>query len=225
MSEAIFKKDYWMVQMKNKVDNVDRYKNDPEKVESVESNLSMIRNEIKRELKNNELIPFSRMDDLTIEGLRTDVLESVRDYLSKIRSYNIKLYNKASDAKDLLVNDLQKTDELKAEFDRVKREHNNDALEDFAKNSNARERIMEYEDQFYQKMDPIYTDPTHKLIKSHFYAPRKQVFGNYYSTFTINTIVIWIMTIVIYIALYFRLLKKLLDSFEELSHRLKRDSQ
>ena len=171
-------------------------------------------------MKNNEIIPFSRMDDLTVEGLGTDVLESVRDYLDKIRRYNIKLYNKASDERNALVNELQKTEESEAEFYKIKREHNNDALEEFAKNSNAMERIMQYKDQLYQKMDPIYTDPTHKFIKSHFYAPRKQIFGNYYSTFAINTIVIWIMTIGLYLVLYFRLLKKLLDFFGELSHRL-----
>ena len=222
MSEAIFKKDYWVVEMKNKVENVDRYKNDSERDESTRGNLSLLRKEISKEMKNNELIPFDRMEDLNIEGLQTDVLESVRDYLDKIRRYNIKLYNKASDERNALVNDLQKTEESQADFYRVKREYNNEALEEFAKNSNAMERIMEYKDQLYQKMDPIYTDPTQKFIKAHFYAPRKQVFGNYISTFTANTIFIWIMTIGLYLILYFRLLKRLLDFFEELSNKLQR---
>jgi predicted phage tail protein len=208
--------------MKNKVENVDRYKNDSERDESTRGNLSLLRKEISKEMKNNELIPFDRMEDLNIEGLQTDVLESVRDYLDKIRRYNIKLYNKASDERNALVNDLQKTEESQADFYRVKRENNNEALEEFAKNSNAMERIMEYKDQLYQKMDPIYTDPTQKFIKAHFYAPRKQVFGNYISTFTANTIVIWIMTIGLYLILYFRLLKRLLDFFEELSNKLQR---
>ena len=102
----------------------------------------------------------------------------------------------------------------------IKRENNNEALEDFAKNSGAMVRILQYKDQLYQKMAPIYNDPTQNFIKSHFYAPRKQIFGNYYSTFAINTIVIWIMTIGLYLILYFRLLKKLLDLFGELSHRI-----
>lgn len=222
MSEAIFKKDYWVVEMRNKVENIDRYKNDPELAGSVAQNVNLLRNEIGKELKNNDLIPFSRMDDLTVEGLRTDVLVSVRDYLEKIRRYNIRLYNKASDERNALVNELQRTEESEAEFYRIKREHNNDALEEFVKNSNAMERIMEYKDQFYQKMDPIYTDPTQKFIKAHFYAPRKQVFGMHLSTFTVNTAVIWIMTIGLYLVLYFRLLKKLLDFFGELNYRMKR---
>ncbi len=221
MSEAVFKKDYWVVEMKNKVDNVERYRDDPAQSESVEMNLAILRNEIKKEMKNNELIPFTGMGDLTPEGLSTGVLDAVRDYLEKIRRYNIRLYNKASDERNQLVNEMQKTKESEAEFYRIKREYNNEALEDFAKNSNVMERIMQYKDQFYQKINPIYMDPPQKFIKAHFYAPRKQVFGRYYSTFSVNTVVIWVMTIILYLILYFRLLKKTLDFFEELSHRLK----
>ena len=131
--------------------------NDPERVESVASNVELLRREINKELKNNELIQFSRMDDLTVEGLRTDVLDAVRDYLDKIRQYNIKLYNKASEEKNNLMNELQKTEESAAEFSRIKREHNNEALVDFAKNSSEVTRILEYKGQFYQKINPIST--------------------------------------------------------------------
>jgi hypothetical protein len=40
------------------------------------------------------------------------------------------------------------------------------------------------------------------------------VFGVKISTFIVNVIVLWVMTLLLYIALYFRLLKKLLDSGE-----------
>jgi len=66
-------------------------------------------------------------------------------------------------------------------------------------------------------------DPEHKLIKAHFYAPRKQVFGNFFSTFAVNITVIWIMTLIFYMILYYRLLKKFLDFFEQFSHRNKRE--
>jgi len=49
---------------------------------------------------------------------------------------------------------------------------------------------------------------------AHFYAPEKQLFGIKVDTYTVNVIVIWIMTFFFYLALYFRLLKKLLDSIE-----------
>jgi hypothetical protein len=66
-------------------------------------------------------------------------------------------------------------------------------------------------------------DPEHKLVKAHFYAPRKQVFGNFFSTFGVNTAVIWFMTLIFYLILYYRLLKKFLDFFGQFSQRIRRE--
>ena len=66
-------------------------------------------------------------------------------------------------------------------------------------------------------MDPIYMDPEFSFIKAHFYAPTKNVFGKPVDTFWVNVIVIWAMTIGLYFVLYFRLLKKALDSVEVLT--------
>ena len=42
----------------------------------------------------------------------------------------------------------------------------------------------------------------------------KQIFGMKVDTYIVNVIVLWVMTFFLYLALYFRLLKKLLDSGE-----------
>jgi hypothetical protein len=52
------------------------------------------------------------------------------------------------------------------------------------------------------------------MIKAHFYSPIKRMFGKDMDTFAVNVIVLWLMTILLYFALYFRVLKKLLDSGE-----------
>jgi hypothetical protein len=57
-------------------------------------------------------------------------------------------------------------------------------------------------------------DPKFKFVRAHFYSPTKLVFGVKVDTFIVNVAVLWIMTLILYLALYFRLLKKLLDSGE-----------
>jgi len=146
-------------------------------------------------------------------------LALIQDYLEKIRSYNIKLGNKARDAKDKLTKEME--EEMgPQEFRKLIRVHHNEQLTDFAKNSDVIDRIIEYKDHLHQKIEPIYLDPQQKLVRAHFYAPRKQVFGSYFDTFWVNIIMIWLKTITFYVILYFRLLKRLLDSFEELSYRI-----
>ncbi|MFC2138599.1 hypothetical protein ACFLTE_10520 [Bacteroidota bacterium] len=73
-----------------------------------------------------------------------------------------------------------------------------------------------------QKIDPIFTDPKYNFVKSHFYAPHKLVFGKKMHTFWVNLIVIWFSIITLYIVLYYSLLRRLLESFEDLSHKIQK---
>jgi hypothetical protein len=52
------------------------------------------------------------------------------------------------------------------------------------------------------------------MIRAHFYAPEKQLFGVRVDTYIVNVLVLWVMTFLLYLALYFRLIKKILDSGE-----------
>ena len=79
-----------------------------------------------------------------------------------------------------------------------------------------RTKTIVYKGELLQKLDPIFMDTKHKLIRAHFYAPEKQVFGMKVDTYIVNVIVLWVMTFFLYLVLYFRLLKKLLDSGEDI---------
>jgi hypothetical protein len=67
-------------------------------------------------------------------------------------------------------------------------------------------------------------DPEYKFVKAHFYSPVKMVFGIPVSTLIINVIALWLKTGLFYLALYFRLLKKLLDSGEVVMGKAKKGS-
>jgi hypothetical protein len=87
-------------------------------------------------------------------------------------------------------------------------------LDEFVTNGNEPDKSIVYNNRLYQKMDPIYMDPEYKFLKAHFYSPKKMVFGMQVSTLFVNVIILWFKTILFYFVLYFRLLKKLLDSGE-----------
>ncbi len=223
MSKASYRKDFWTVNLLNKVESIGRNLDDPARAEDIKLHLDLLRSEIRDEMEENTNFTFNHLSELTPEKISQDILDSLRKYLNEIKAYNIKLYNKVNDESDKRTRELQRTDEYKEAFNKIKREQNNESLEDFVKNSNVTDRIIQYKSRLYQKFDPIYMDPEHKLIKAHFYAPRKQVFGNFFSTFTVNIAVIWFMSLILYLILYFRLLKKFLDFFGQFFHRIRRD--
>jgi ABC transport system ATP-binding/permease protein len=97
------------------------------------------------------------------------------------------------------------------------KKYTNEALEKFVTNDNSFEYIVEAEGMLIQKSDPIYLDPYDNFfLRSHFYAPRKKFFGHYLSTFAFNTMMIWLMSLVLIIALRFDLMRKVIEGFEKL---------
>jgi ABC-type multidrug transport system ATPase subunit/uncharacterized tellurite resistance protein B-like protein len=216
MSYAEFRKNYWIPTIQNKVSFCKRNLDNPEKEEQVRENLELIRHEVGEELntRSASVVNYSGIEELHYDNLSKQTLNDLSRYLELLKRYYIKLYNKANNKKDSKISRMQSSSEERNKLLALKRAHYNEKLADFVKNSNEINRIIEYKDQLIQKIDPVFKDPDSKFIKAHFYAPRKQAFGNYHETFWVNFIVIWAMSIILYIILYFRLLRKFLDFLE-----------
>ena len=223
MSIAEFKKNYWVKNLMNKVDYLEKHFDESENYEKMQSHLLLLRNEISRELEKNSLIKFGAMDSLYADKLSMAVINETREYLKNINRLYIRVYNKYDKISNDFKRGLIKTPEMKEKFDKLKRDYHNDRLTEFVENSSELIRIIEYKGRLYQKIDPIYQDPEQRFIKAHFFSPRKMVFGKYYSTFWVNTCVIWAMSLILFVILYFRGLKGFLDIMEHLSSRLKRN--
>ncbi len=216
MSVADFKKNYWMPTIQNKISFCERNLDDKNSKSEIVDNLKLIRNEIGKELESesSRIVKFNSLDKLTYDKIDKQVFKELDDYFKLLKRYYIKLYNKASSKKDSRVSKMQTDSASRQAFLRLKRNHHNEKLEEFVKNSNEITRIIEYDDELIQKIDPVFLDPENEFIKAHFYAPRKQFLGEYYDTFNVNVIVVWFMSILLYIILYFRLLRKALTYAE-----------
>jgi ABC-type transport system involved in multi-copper enzyme maturation permease subunit len=216
MSISDYKRNYWLRTLQNKVALCERNLNNPLRTSEIKSALLLLRNELNHEATSasGSRHPFKHIDKLNIEEINKEVINNLDKYLEQLRLYYVKLYNKASQKKDSIISSQQKTDAQREHFLELKRKHYNETLNEFVRNTSEVERIIEYKGRLIQKIDPIYLIPEHKLLRAHFYAPVKNLFGNEYSTFWVNVIVLWLSTILMYIALYYRLLKRLLDFME-----------
>jgi ABC-type multidrug transport system ATPase subunit/uncharacterized tellurite resistance protein B-like protein len=226
MSIADFKKNYWIRTLNNKISFIERNidnKNEDKHTELIK-NIELLHNEIKKELasESGKIVQFQYLDNLSIDKINNQIIQAAKSYLNILNKYYIKLYNKANGLKDKLISNLQQTPEDRDAFMKLKRTYYNDNLSELLRNSNEINRITEYKGELFQKIDPIYLDPSNKLIKAHFYAPRKQFFGKYIDTFWVNIMVIWLMAIALYGVLYFRLLKRALDFFEQKKFKSKK---
>jgi hypothetical protein len=214
MSESRFKKDYWNSRIKVKLDMI---KNDLQKGlvdKDFDEDLLLVSNEIKKEMAILPGIIFEYSDYLTPDKITPDIITSALNYVETVRKYYVKKYNEANSLKDAYITKLESED--KAGFQKLRNDYFNKSLEEIVTSKNETQKIIDYQGEIVQKLDPIYMDPKHRFIKSHFYSPTKPVFGYYVDTYLVNVLVIWVMTFVLYLMLYFRVLKKTLSSGEKL---------
>lgn len=217
ISQAKYKKDYWNVTVKSKLESLQDDISSNNKDGDFDRKLMIVRNEFIKEMNEGSGMKFEYLDKLTHEEVTPVVLNHALEYLDNVRKYYIRYSNEANIRKDALTNKLQNED--KAGFIKLREEYTNESLEEFVTNSNESEKIIEFGDQIIQKLEPIYMDPKHPLIRAHFYAPTKRIFNTKVETFIINVVVIWLMTAVLYLILYKRILKKALDSAESLTEK------
>ncbi len=220
MSNSDYKRNYWLKTLNNKVDLCERYLKKADKKKQVENAYRVIKNEIRKELfsVSSSPVKFAKYNQLISSKYPNEtLLKEIKEYFETLRKYYIKLYNKASNEKDLLISNQQKNDKSKEAFLNLKRSYFNESLSDLVRNSGEVDRIIEYKGQLIQKVDPIFLYSDSKMLRSHFYAPAKQVFGIFINTFWVNIFVIWISSISLYLILYYRIVKRGLDLLEKFS--------
>lgn len=219
MSNSDFKKNYWIKTLTNKISYCRRNYQNQVKQLKVKQELLLLRNEITRELEVNQVVGFNYVDELYINKLSKKVFNETDKYLRTLKIYYLKKYNRANSLKDEFINSMQITKAQKNQFLNMKRTYTNENLTSFVRNSNSLERIIEYENHLYQKIDPIYLDPKSSFVKAHFYAPRKLIFGSFIDTFWINIGVIWFYIVLLYVSLHFRLFRKGVEYIPKLKVR------
>ncbi len=218
-SKGNYKRNFWCNDLKLKLDAITSDLKNGIRSTDFNENLEVVSNEIGKELQAMPRLTFENAGNLTPDKITPVIAAAANSFVESLRKYYIDYYNFADGKRNELIEKLQK--EEGNSFIKLRNKYHNASLEEFVINKNESTKIAEFKGHLIQKMDPIFMDPEYKFIKAHFYSPTKRVFGEYIDTYVVNVVVLWIMTILIYMALYKRWLKKLLDSGEALSHRRK----
>jgi ABC-type multidrug transport system ATPase subunit len=209
MSQAKYKKDYWYIEVKGNLEEIQADLNNNTRGRDFSNKLRVVYNEFRKEAIEYPTINFDKYELLTPEKVTSEIITEALAQLEIIRKYFVVYFNNAKDKKDALVTKLQKADNVG--FLKLRDDYANESLEEFVTNKNETEKIIEFNGQLVQKLDPIYMDPKYPFIKAHFYSATKWLFGRQMDTYVVNIIVLWFMTLVFYFILYFRLLKRVLD--------------
>ncbi|MBK7129673.1 MAG: ATP-binding cassette domain-containing protein [Crocinitomicaceae bacterium] len=225
-SFGTWKKDYWLQEL---ITNLDYLKTnhdatDSASVEHCINYYEVLANEIEREenfIKNEDVKCVNCVVEFRNKQYSDTLYDKTRAYFDILKGH----YKALADSNRVKID--RKTREIietqgEEAYHKLRDENVNEALVDFATNKTDLAKLVESEGYLVQKSDPIYLDPYDKgFFEAQFYAPQKRLFGMYIGTFAANVMVIWLMTLLLTITLYFDLLKKFLDGMEKFFGRIK----
>ena len=102
------------------------------------------------------------------------------------------------------------------QFVAMRAKNYNENLANFVLNRLATNKIYDSDDMLIQKADPIFMPPGSKYGRAHFFAPYKQIGNLKIETLLFNMFVLWFMVFVLFVTLYYNVLKRFIRFLESL---------
>ncbi|MBL7871754.1 MAG: ATP-binding cassette domain-containing protein [Cyclobacteriaceae bacterium] len=229
---AEYKKVYYIPALESKLNFVlnNRGKwNDRSPANPAKEALDLLRNEIGFELTKIGKDRFPDLDKLQIGKFDSVVFHKADTFLRTLKQYYTIRLSKATTQKETLIISLTDTPEKMEAYQRMRMEYENENVHKMVMNSNDLTRIVPWKGQLIQKIYPIYFNdhrPSHRLdFTANFYVPTKPFAGRIFDTYYFNIAMIWFLSVVLYMALYYQWLRKLVNGFERYRKYRKKDRE
>ncbi|MDW3196515.1 MAG: ATP-binding cassette domain-containing protein [Cytophagales bacterium] len=178
-----------------------------------ETSLALLNTEIGKELQVVGANAFD-LNRLKAGQYNEAVHKDLKEFLDALRKFYNNRRNKASDEKEKFLTAATDTEKKKNAFINLRNAHENERIAYMLKNTSVEHRVVRSGDELVQKIYPIYaqkTNPKHPFdFRANFYFPEKHFLGMQIPTKTFNLLVIWFMTVTLFVTLYFNVLRKLI---------------
>lgn len=214
IASSEYKKTYYIPALESKLAYCLSQRNNwrNERHAGINNALALLRYEIGQELLIVGDDNFGDIEKLQIGVFDSLVHRNTASFLSVLKRFYANRMNKAIDQKEQLIAQLTDNPQKEAIYRKTFDRYMNEAVAEAVRNINTPYRIIEYEGQLRQKIYPIFNDshrPRHLLdFSADLYQPSKHFAGHTFNTFYFNLAVIWMMTIFLFVTLYFDVLGK-----------------
>jgi ABC-type multidrug transport system ATPase subunit len=222
MANSDYKKVYLITEIETRLqyclNNIKSTRDDI--AEKVDKNLVLLRTAINGELRETHQ-ELPEIQNLSRDKFNGTTYEGISGFLDRLKRFYVNRYNKVDNEKEKKIFEMTNTPDKQAAFNDFRDRYHNDAIADLVKNLTETHRIVENDGKLIQKVYPIYKDPDpdHPIdFDAQFYMPAKHFLNRDVDTFLFNTGVIWSMTFVLALALYFDVLRRIIDGVSSLSN-------
>jgi len=179
---------------------------------TTQRNLKILGNEVRKLERETGISSGLGNDVLVITSFDRKQLKTLKQYLKRLREFYNAGRTEASQQKEAIEKGL--TEKLGAHgLESLKSEYFNNSINQLALNELELESVVVSGYRLVQKVLPIYSQPSTTWGRSHFYAERKRLGNASLSTYNFNMIALWILCLIGYMVLFFRLCPKFVGLF------------
>jgi hypothetical protein len=180
--------------------------------QKIKADFEVLQNEFRLENALHPDVIFPNPGRLT-PSCSPSVIQEAVAHLNRLRSFYSDLSQKASEKEGMMIAKLEQQENGNNGLNLLRLASHNNEVERFVLNTQEEKRIIEIEGRLIQLATPVFRLPVgNRLIsRSHFFAPYKYLFWTKVSTPVFNILMLWLMTGLMYVLLWFDGLKKMID--------------
>ena len=180
--------------------------------QKIKADFEVLQNEFRLENALHPDVIFPNPGRLT-PSCSPSVIQEAVAYLNRLRSFYSDLSQRASEKEGMMIAKLEQQENGNNGLNLLRLASHNNEVERFVLNTQEEKRIIEIEGRLIQLATPVFRLPVgNRLIsRAHFFAPYKYLFWTKVPTPVFNILMLWLMTGLMYVLLWFDGLKKMID--------------
>ncbi|HLN56074.1 MAG TPA: ABC transporter permease, partial [Bacteroidales bacterium] len=202
--------------LKVTADELVKAKNDPARAGYVEDNFKKLNFHIDELSEYSGRVPGDWSANLNAGNYNEYTSNEVKIYLDSLKTVFRQTSRTMTSRKDSLYKAIsEKMGE--DNFIELRSKNYNENLANIVLNRLSTNKIYDAGDRLIQKADPVLMRPGSKFGRAHFFAPYKQLGSLRIDTLIFNIAAIWLMTAILFVTLYYNLLKRFIRFLESLN--------
>ena len=212
MSRATYKKDWWISSMRERLDKCEHLLIINAPADSFKVPLTVLTNGFNEEEKLHSSGRFRFPGNLLEKKFTEDIASQSRLLLDSLKEYYIDRFNQASESKENTLSKLTNTPQGLALFNHEKNKYENESLEEMVKSSNQRDRLVVTNEKIIQRFEPVFhINKNERFFQAPLFSSVKNFAGEQYRTMPANILVIWSMTLLLYLLLYLNFFRRIIQ--------------
>lgn len=219
IDEAIYHKAYVLPYLETRLQEVKENVSGTSftKNPKTQQNISLICNEMLKIQKQNKIVPQQAVTKLCEDTVWSQPdISFLNQFLEEAEKHYQNIYQAGLREKEVIYAELIENLGSSDAFVKFKQNYHNKKLVSIMRKDNEINEFVDAGNELIRVKSNIYRYPESRYGRAHFYAPAKMIGELKVDTLVFNLVVIWLMTMFLFVALYYDWLRKVINYFEHL---------